>query len=52
MRETAGRKMERRREGHRQRDRHDGVTDRQRVRQWGKRNERDRMGFTAPICQS
>lgn len=55
--EAAGGKTERRRAAHRDRKtdrqtgRRDGVTDRKRVGQWAKRNEGDRMGFTAPICQ-
>lgn len=37
--------MERRREGKRQRDRHDGVTDRQRVRQWGREMRETEWGL-------
>lgn len=43
--ETGAGKMERRRQGSRQRDRHDGVTDRQRIRQRGREMRETEWGL-------
>ncbi len=45
MRETAGREMERRRDGNRRKDRHDGVADRQKVRQRGREMRKTEWGL-------